>query len=168
MGLGLLVRPGQRLDLAAQAVAEVIDGLAAADEGAAIVDGHASRGGIAPGRRRAVPRADVARDAVVDPGEGVVLEAVLSAADGPGAGDVGYGHDAVVLLVGAGAGEVDLGSEGRTPADGLDEGKARGVGEANVLEDLGARLGDEALAFWEVGAGLGLQVADDVPVGVLQ
>jgi len=168
VGLGLLVRPGQRLDLAAQAVAEVVDGLAAADEGAAIVDGHAALGTGRSGRRRAVPRSDVVRDAVLDPGEGVVLEAVLPASDGPRAGDVGNGHDAVVLVVFAGAGKVDLHREGGAAADGIDEGETGGVFGANVPEDRDARLGDEALAFGLAGAGIGLQVADDVAVGVLQ
>ena len=167
--IGLLVRLGQRLDLAPQSIAKVIDGLAAADQRAAVIDGHATVLGIAlTGRGGAVPRPNVVGNAVDDPGQIVVLQAVLPAADGPRPGHVGDGHDAVVLIIGTGAGEVHLGLEGRAAADGLDQREARGVGKAQVFQNLDARLGDEALAFREVGAGVGLEMTDDVRVGVFE
>ena len=97
-----------------------------------------------------------------------MLQTILPSADGPRAGHVRYGHDAVVLRIGTGAGEVHLGFEGGTSADGLDEGEALGVGKAQVFQSLDARLGDEALEFREVGTGVGLQMTDDVRVGVFE
>mmetsp|Transcript_17034 Transcript_17034/g.48926 ORF Transcript_17034/g.48926 Transcript_17034/m.48926 type:complete len:246 (-) Transcript_17034:118-855(-) len=168
-GVGLLVRLGQGLDLAPQPIAKVIDWFTTTDRGATIIDSHTAIVRVAlPSRRTAVPRTNAVLSPVDDPREGVVLDAVLPAADGPRPGDVGHGHDAVVVVLIAGAHEVYLGLQGRTAPGGVDEGEALGVGEAQVLEDLDAGLGDEALAFGEVRTGIGLQMPDDVQVGVFQ